>query len=124
LGVVVTPSGEQKLFSILEMGTDKSDPEQYIDYPIHAASFNYDGTPWTSVDHPFSTDPADYENVWFGQLVGDGQQLDTFSLVWDGGGFGPGFLGGSTMVFVEQAKELNIGLVFQDGQWTPAHNFQ
>jgi hypothetical protein len=26
--------------------------------------------------------------------------------------------GGSSTVFVEQAKELNVGLVFQDGQWT------
>jgi len=34
-----------------------------------------------------------------------------------GGGMNNNASGGA---FVEQAKELNVGLVFQDGQWTPA----
>lgn len=50
-----------------------------------------------------------------------------YSSVFEGGGFGPGYsLGDDTdesegaggAVFVEQAEQLNIGLEFNDGQWT------
>lgn len=30
--------------------------------------------------------------------------------------------GGGNSVFVEQAEQLNEGLTFQDGQWTPSNN--
>lgn len=50
-----------------------------------------------------------------------------FAVSWDGGGFGPGYSSGggggagegSGGVIVEQASQLNVGLTFQNGQWTP-----
>lgn len=52
-----------------------------------------------------------------------------FLITYDGGGFGPGYsLGGddpdgggaSGAVIAQQASDLNIGLEFNDGQWTIA----
>jgi hypothetical protein len=44
-----------------------------------------------------------------------------FTVVWDGGGFGPGYVPpvATQAVIVEQAEELNKGLIFDNGQWSP-----
>jgi hypothetical protein len=44
-----------------------------------------------------------------------------FTVVWDGGGFGPGYVPpvAPQGAFVEQAEELNKGLIFDNGQWSP-----
>ena len=47
----------------------------------------------------------------------------TLSIAWDGGGYGPAYVPlvapqSIAGAFVEQAQELNVGLEFNNGQWT------
>jgi len=62
---------------------------------------------------PVAFDPA----VFVNGLSPDGLSLVGGSAT--GGGSGGG---GGGSVIVEQAAQLNIGLIFQDGQWTPSNN--
>jgi hypothetical protein len=49
--------------------------------------------------------------------VAVGMVTEMFPLAFNAGGDEPEATAGA---FVEQAQELNVGLVFQDGQWAPA----
>jgi len=102
LNLMILPDGSTQIFSMQVNGG----PPTYQN--SHYVSYKADGSLFTD----------------YGPPKGDGLNMASYSYsgTWPGGGFGPGYNsgGGGNTVLVEQAAQLNIGLSFQNGQWTPS----
>jgi len=87
---------------------------------------------WTRIKTSIYTGTEEGGRAYFNSAgeVWQGINITTnWSVGWNGGGMGPGYtppttpgpeVNGGGDVIADQAVQLNIGLTFQSGQWTPA----
>jgi hypothetical protein len=95
---------------------------------LHSSAMSENGNDWYVgwVDFNAGSQVPTYEGTKSsGGSWGDFNNLGhNFAVVWEGGGFGPGYNSSMALpspsggAFIRQAQELNEGLEFINGQWT------
>jgi hypothetical protein len=81
--------------------------EVYFHDGLYELVIKLDGTSVQITGHDANGDWVTYDS-------------EGWAASYDGGGFGPAYVPSSDGAMVEQARQLNIDLGFQDGQWVPA----